>query len=59
MKFIHLSFLSFLLLLLSCTQDSLVPVRGPEGDPGQELNFSEFNDFPIPVNSSLSKMNQL
>lgn len=55
MKFIHLSFLSFLLLLLSCTQDSLVPVRGPEGDPGQELNFSEFNDFPIPVNSKLVK----
>lgn len=55
MKFIHLSFLSFLLLLLSCTQDSLVPVRGPEGDPGQELNFSEFNDFQIPVNSKLVK----
>ncbi len=55
MKFFHLSFLSFLLLLLSCTQDSLVPVRGPEGDPGQELNFSEFNDFPIPVNSKLVK----
>ena len=53
MKFFHLSFLSLLLLLLSCTQDSLVPVRGPEGDPGQELNFSEFNDFPIPVNSKL------
>ena len=49
--------LTILLLLTvgSCGQNQLVPVRGPEGDPGQELNFSEFNDFPIPVNSKLIK----
>ena len=36
-------------------QNQLVPVRGPETDPSQELNFSEFNDFPIPINSKLMK----
>ena len=41
--------------LYSCGQNQLVPVRGPEGDPGEELNFSEFNDFPIPINSKLIK----
>ena len=45
----------FLLTVGSCGQNQLVPVRGPESDPGQELNFSEFNDFPIPINSKLMK----
>ena len=46
----------FLLFIVSsCGQNQLVPVRGPESDPGQELNFSEFNDFPIPINSKLIK----
>ena len=45
----------FLLTVGSCGQNQLVPVRGPEGDPGQELNFSEFSDFPIPINSKLIK----
>ena len=45
----------FLLIVGSCGQNQLVPVRGPESDPGQELNFSEFNDFPIPINSKLIK----
>ena len=45
----------FLLLITSCSGNSLVPVKGPDGDPSQELNFSEFNDFPIPVNSKLIK----
>jgi len=44
-----------LLILSSCSGNSLVPVKGPDGDPSQELNFSEFNDFPIPVNSKLAK----
>lgn len=44
-----------LLILSSCSGSSLVPVKGPDGDPSQELNFSEFNDFPIPVNSKLAK----
>jgi len=45
----------FLFIISSCGQNQLVPVRGPESDPGQELNFSEFNDFPIPINSKLIK----
>ena len=53
-KFKILTFL-FLLIINSCAKNPLVPVRGPESDPGQELNFSEFNDFPIPINSKLIK----
>ena len=45
----------FLFIVSSCGQNQLVPVRGPESDTGQELNFSEFNDFQIPVNSKLIK----
>ena len=45
--------LYLLLFLTSCIGESLVPVKGPEGDPGQELNFSQFEDIPIPVNSKL------
>jgi len=54
---IKLYFLKLVVLLLitSCSGNSLVPVKGPDGDPSQELNFSEFNDFPIPVNSKLIK----
>ena len=54
---IKLYFLKLVVLLLitSCSGNSLVPVKGPDGDPSQELNFSEFNDFPIPVNSKLVK----
>ncbi len=54
---IKLYFLKLVVLLLitSCSSNSLVPVKGPDGDPSQELNFSEFNDFPIPVNSKLIK----
>lgn len=43
----------FFIFLTSCTGESLVPVKGPEGDPSQELNFSQFDDIPIPVNSKL------
>ena len=39
--------------LASCSNENLVPVKGPEGDPGLELNFSQFDDIPIPVNSKL------
>ncbi len=42
-----------LFLLTSCIGESLVPVKGPEGDPSQELNFSQFDDIPIPLNSKL------
>ena len=49
------SFLFFLLFLVSCAGDSLLPVKGPEGDPGSELNLAEFEDIPIPLNSKLDK----
>ena len=55
MKKISILLILFLFTLYSCGQNQLVPVRGPEGDPGEELNFSEFNDFPIPINSKLIK----
>ena len=32
-----------------------LPVKGPEGDPGSELNLAEFEDIPIPLNSKLDK----
>ena len=48
-------FLSVLLFLISCAGDSLLPVKGPEGDPGSELNLAEFEDIPIPLNSKLDK----
>ena len=35
--------------------ESLVPVKGPEGSPDLELNFSQFDDIPIPVNSKLQR----
>ena len=49
----NFSFLFILLFLVSCAGDSLLPVKGPEGDPGSELNLAEFEDIPIPLNSKL------
>ncbi len=43
----------FALFLASCLGESLVPVKGPEGNPELELNFSQFDDIPIPINSKL------
>ena len=51
--------LYLLLLLTSCIGESLVPVKGPEGDPSQELNFSQFEDIPIPVNSKLIRKDSI
>ncbi len=42
-----------IIFLTSCMGESLVPVKGPEGDPNLELNFSQFDDIPIPINSKL------
>ena len=49
------TFFNFILILFltSCLGESLVPVKGPEGNPGLELNFSQFDDIPIPINSKL------
>ena len=52
-KFKLLTYLIILTILSACTNESLVPVKGPEGDPNLELNFSQFDDIPIPVNSKL------
>ena len=43
------------IFLSSCVGDSLLPVKGPEGDPENELNLAEFDDIPIPLNSKLDK----
>ena len=47
--------LTLLIFLYSCAGESLLPVKGPEGDPGSELNLAEFDDIPIPLNSKLDK----
>ena len=47
--------LTLLIFLFSCAGESLLPVKGPEGDPGSELNLAEFDDIPIPLNSKLDK----
>ena len=47
--------LALLFFLYSCAGESLLPVKGPEGDPGSELNLAEFDDIPIPLNSTLDK----
>jgi hypothetical protein len=52
-KFKLLTYLIIFTILSACTNESLVPVKGPEGDPNLELNFSQFDDIPIPVNSKL------
>ena len=51
------SLIYFILLMFlhSCAGESLLPVKGPEGDPGSELNLAEFEDIPIPLNSKLDK----
>ncbi len=49
-----LSFIT-LFLLLACSGEDLLPVKGPEGAPGSELNFAQFDDIPIPLNSKLNK----
>ena len=44
-----------LFFVYSCAGDSLLPVKGPEGDPSTELSLAEFDDLPIPLNSKLDK----
>ena len=52
--------LSILLIIFlsSCMGESLVPVKGPEGNPDLELNFSQFDDIPIPVNPNFKRKNR-
>ena len=51
--------LTLLIFLYSCAGESLLPVKGPEGDPGSELNLAEFDDIPIPLNSTLDKQKSI
>ena len=50
-----LFFLILSTLLISCTGEKLVPTKGPDGEPGTELNFAQFDDIPIPSGSSLNQ----
>ena len=50
-----LFFLIFSTLIISCTGEKLVPTKGPDGEPGTELNFAQFDDIPIPSGSSLNQ----
>ena len=47
--------ITLLMFLFSCSGESLLPVKGPVGDPGSELNLAEFDDIPIPLNSKLDR----
>tara|TARA_A100001015_G_scaffold247123_1_gene283818 strand:+ start:3724 stop:4146 length:423 start_codon:yes stop_codon:yes gene_type:complete len=55
------NFISFLTLLLfiSCAGEKLVPTKGPEGEPGSELNFAQFDDIPIPIGSALNQKDSI
>ena len=46
MQLIKLFFLIlFASTIHSCAGDSLLPVKGPEGDPSTELSLAEFDDL--------------
>ena len=51
--------LFFLFFFISCTGERLVPTKGPDGEPGTELNFAQFDDIPIPVGSSLNQRDSI
>ena len=46
--------LLLLILLVGCSGERLIPTKGPDGEPGSELNFAQFDDVPIPIGSSLN-----
>ena len=46
--------LLLLTLLVGCSGERLIPTKGPDGEPGSELNFAQFDDIPIPIGSSLN-----
>ncbi len=47
------------LFLFSCTGEPLTPTKGPDGPPGTELNFAQFDDIPIPIGSSLNQKDSI
>ena len=59
-KFIlKVRFLLLFLFLVSCTGETLVPIKGPETDGIPELNFAQFDDIPIPIGSTLDQKNSI
>ena len=42
------------ILIVGCSGERLIPTKGPDGEPGSELNFAQFDDIPIPIGSSLN-----
>jgi len=46
--------LLLLTLIVGCSGERLIPTKGPDGEPGSELNFAQFDDIPIPIGSSLN-----
>lgn len=46
--------LLLLIILVGCSGERLIPTKGPDGEPGSELNFAQFDDVPIPIGSSLN-----
>tara|TARA_E500000331_G_C16948087_1_gene579205 strand:- start:266 stop:697 length:432 start_codon:yes stop_codon:yes gene_type:complete len=54
-----ISLVFFSLFLITCTGERLVPTKGPEGEPGSELNFAQFDDIPIPIGSSLNQKDSI
>ena len=57
--FYCLFFLIFSFLLISCTGERLVPIKGPESEDSVELNFAQFDDIPIPIGSTLDQQNSI
>jgi len=40
--------------LASCSGDGLQESIGPAGEPGSDLNFSQFSDIPVPSGAKLN-----
>lgn len=53
------AFFNALFFLISCVGETIVPIKGPEGNPDEELNFAQFDDMPIPIGSSLDQKNSI
>ena len=58
-SFIKIVFLILPLFLFSCAGERLIPTKGPDGEPGTELNFAQFDDIPIPAGSSLNQKDSI
>ena len=52
-------FLFLFIFLVSCTGETLIPIKGPETDGVPELNFAQFDDIPIPIGSTLDQKNSI